>query len=151
MTWFLEQGAYPNAGYPYDTPLSRAALAGEVEIINMLLSSGGDVRRGEILHWAVERDSRACEVVALLLEQGAPPNRLRFDGSEPAWSVFGVKGLGSPLHKAAALNKLDVVSKLLQHGADTDMKDTLGRTAKQLAEELGNEGVVALLSLEHKQ
>lgn len=151
MTWFLEQGTNPNAGYEYDTSLSRAAVTGPVEVIKMLLSSGGDVQRGDFLHWVVERKSNACEVVALLLEHGAPVNRLRFDGLEPAWSVFGVKGLGSPLHRASALDKSNIVSHLLKSGADPDVKDTFGRTAKQLAEELGNDVVMTLLSLESKE
>ncbi|TKA75763.1 hypothetical protein B0A55_04313 [Friedmanniomyces simplex] len=148
VQWFLDHGADPNAGYRYDTPLSRAALVGSMDVIVMLLAKGGDLQRGDLLHWAVERDRDACDVVALLLAWGAPPDRLRFDGVEPQWSVYGKNGLGSPLHRAVVLNRLDVVSELLEHGADREIKDTMGRTAQPIAETLGNMAAVALLSVE---
>lgn len=45
-----------------------------------LLSRGGDVLRGDVLHWAVERSgSDAFEVTTLLLEEGAPLGHLRFE------------------------------------------------------------------------
>ncbi|CZT19203.1 uncharacterized protein RCC_05049 [Ramularia collo-cygni] len=148
----LELGADPNAGYQYDTALSRAVLGGTEEVIEILLSHGGNVTRGDVLHWAVERETEAHRVVALLLERGAQPNRLRFDGVEPSWSVVGVRrGLGTPLHTAVTLNKPDVVLELLNHGADQNLENTLGRTPRQMAEDLGDDRLLGLMNGEVKE
>ena len=141
--WLLQNGADPNAGFAYDTPLSRAAIAGSVRLLQLFLSFGGDVRRGQVLHWAIERQQECCEVVTMLLQQDAPSNILEFDGIFPVWTVL--QHLGTPLHKAVRLNKLDVVDQLLKYGADPDMKDTSGRTARDIATELGRAGVISLI------
>lgn len=116
-----------------------------MEVVEMLLARGGDVHRGDVLNWAVERKDKACEVTRLLLKRGASPNRLRFDGVEPAWSLYGVKGLGSPLHRAIALRKLDVASVLLRHGADLKLQNTLGKTPRDIAEQLNDSAALDLL------
>ncbi|KAF2773226.1 ankyrin [Teratosphaeria nubilosa] len=138
----LRLGADPNGGSEYDTALSRAVLFGSIDVIKMLFLKGGDVHRGQLLHWAVERGHDACEVVTLLLERGAMPNRLEFDGILPIWSVK--QKLGPPLHRAVALNKLDIVSQLLKFGADPNKEDTSGKTAMQLADDLGNQEAALL-------
>ena len=43
-------------------------------------------------------------------------------------------GLGTPLHKADELGKMDVVIYLISEGADLDVKDTNGRTALDYAQ-----------------
>jgi len=125
-SWLLANGADPNAGFQYDTALSRAVLTGSVEIVEMLLSHGGDLNRGQVLHWAVERHEGTCKVLTMLLEQGASPNEVEFGGVLPIWSVLQV--LGTPLHKAVTLDKRDVIEMLLKYGADPDKKDTSGKT-----------------------
>ena len=128
--------------------MSRAVLAGSVEVVRLLLSRGGDVLRGDVLHWAVERSgSDTCEVITLLLDEGAPLDHLRFGGSEPEWSVYGKDGLGTALHRAVALNKVDIVALLLKHGADPGVRDTNGNTAEQVAKKVGNESAARLLSI----
>ncbi|KAI7495836.1 hypothetical protein KC367_g7134 [Hortaea werneckii] len=142
-SWLLANGADPNAGFRYDTPLSRAELSGSVEIVEMLLSHGGDVNRGQVLHWAVERHECTCEVSTMLLERGASPNEMEFGAVLPMWSFLQV--LGTPLHKAVALDKQDVVEKLLEYGADPGRKKTPGKTAKAMAAELGRYHMVSLM------
>jgi ankyrin repeat protein len=137
----LRLGADPNAGWEYDTALSRAIFKGSMDVINMLLSHGGNIHRGQLLHWALER-SEPTEVVPLLLERGADPEQLEYDGLYPVWCALPY--LDAPLHKAVRENKLDAASLLLKHGADPDKKNTEGKTARQLADELGNPAAVAL-------
>ena len=72
-------------------------------------------------------------------------NNLRFGGSEPEWSVYGKDGLGTALHRAVALNKVDIVALLLKHGADPGVKDTNSNTAEQVARRIGNESAAVLL------
>jgi len=43
-------------------------------------------------------------------------------------------GLGTPLHYAAGEGKLELVSYLLQRGADPSIKNTKGRTVIETAE-----------------
>lgn len=145
-SWLLANGAGPNAGFQYDTPLSRAALSGSADMVEMLLSHGGDVNRGQVLRWAVERHECTCEVLAMLLERGASPNEMEFGRVLPMWSVLQV--LGTPLHKAVALDRQDVVEKVLEYGADPDKKDTSGKTAKAMAVELGRDHIVSLMQCE---
>ncbi|KAK1073552.1 hypothetical protein LTR74_001693 [Friedmanniomyces endolithicus] len=146
VSWFLANGADPNAGFEYDTALSRAALAGSPETVQMLLSHGGDVKRGQVLHWAMHRHESTCEVLEMLLKQGAPPNQVEFDGVLPIWTYLQV--LGTPLHKAVTLKKRDVVALLLVYGADPDKQDTSGKTARMMAEELGLDSIVSLMQCE---
>ncbi|KAK4561030.1 hypothetical protein LTR86_004985 [Recurvomyces mirabilis] len=143
VTWLLQRGADPNAGYKYDTPLSRAALTGSIDVLNTMLSHGGDVQRGQVLHWAVERQSDCCEVVTILLRRGASPNQMEFDGVFPIWSVLQI--LGTPLHKAVALGKAEVVARMLEYGADPEKKDTAGKTARAMAIELGRDDILSLI------
>ncbi|CZT20805.1 uncharacterized protein RCC_06663 [Ramularia collo-cygni] len=149
VTWFLANGANPNAGSNYDNAFSRAALLGEPEVIELLLSHGANVDHGQVLHWAVERQHDACEVVKLLMDRGAPLHRLEYDGTAPMWSVLGLRsrGLGSPLHNAIAQGKVDVASTLLDGGADPDFVDTKGKTCRDLARESSKTAAFTLLGL----
>lgn len=144
--WFLEHGADPNGGYQYETAFSCAAGSGSIEVIEMFLDRGADVLRGDVLFFATGRRRKAVEVTNLLLSRGADPNRLRFDGLEPGWSVFGLQdGLGTPLHSAIRNHRLDIVIALVKAGADLTVQDTLGRTPRVLAELRHNVEVLAVL------
>lgn len=109
----------------------------------MLLSHGGDVKRGQVLHWAVDREQDTSEVLTMLLERGASPNQSEFDGVLPTWTYLQV--LGTPLHKAVALSRGDILAKLLEFGADPDKPDKSGKTARVMAAELGRSHIVSLL------
>ncbi|KAK0270009.1 hypothetical protein LTR35_014475 [Friedmanniomyces endolithicus] len=146
VSWFLANGADPNAEFEYDTALSRAALAGSPETVEILLSHGGDVKRGQVLHWAVSRHENTWEVLKLFLKRGASPNQIEFDGVLPIWTYLQV--LGTPLHKAVTLRKRDVVALLLEYGADPEKQDTSGKTARMMAEELGLDSIVSLMQCE---
>jgi ankyrin repeat protein len=54
-------------------------------------------------------------------------------------------GLGTPLHKAAALGRLDVVKHLLKRGADPLTKDARGNMAVERAEHGGHSEVIDFL------
>ena len=137
VKWFLEHGADPNGGYEYCTALSYAAFRGSIDVLRTLLSHGGDLQRGDVLHQAVERESDCRAVVTFLLERGAPVNYLRFDGQQPYWSVFHRQE--TPLHRAVELDKKDIVAKLIEFGADPEKGDNYGKSVRELAEELGRE------------
>ncbi|MBI3971847.1 MAG: sigma-70 family RNA polymerase sigma factor [Chloroflexi bacterium] len=108
-------GARPLAGY---TPLHHAALAGNTQLAELLLSRGADVSaRSEgsetALHLAAVMDEP--EIAALLFEHGADPN------------VTAATGL-TPLHLAAMRGYAKLVTLLLAHGASVNIRDKGGRT-----------------------
>jgi len=59
-------------------------------------------------------------------------------------------GFGA-LHLAVSANFLSVVEYLLDHGADISMRDYRGRTAMQLAQQLGHDAVYRSLESHHRR
>lgn len=121
------------------TPLHWAAEQGNARAIGILLDHGADLHAQQIagatpLHLAAGR-SGDPEVVRLLLARGARVdalNRLRM----------------TPLINAAATGRKEVVALLLAAGADPKHRDSLGRTARSLAEKGKFAEVAAMLPQE---
>lgn len=93
------------------TPLANAALAGEVEIVELLLRHGaranettGDDRSILMALACEDKPPRVREVVRILLKNGADPNVPARD----AW-------IPTPLLKAASKRSLGMVKSLLEH------------------------------------
>ncbi|KAK1626398.1 hypothetical protein QYE76_000713 [Lolium multiflorum] len=89
------------------TPMSYAALEGNVQVMRYLLDRGGDPampdERGSTpLHHAALRGH--CEAARLLLSKGVP--------------VDPVDHRAAPLHLAASNDHVEVVKVLLEHDAD---------------------------------
>ena len=76
-------------------------------------------------------DRGHARIVEMLLDHGADINA----------------GLGcmKPLYSAAIRGDTEVVKMLLQRGADANARDLWGRTARDVAYDLGHEPVVAVL------
>lgn len=116
----LQQGASPNAlSTPAETPLSVAVQTGTVELIRRLLEAGADVGLGDPLHYAIEREADALEVVRLLLHRNTPVNTIQFaHPSARQWRHSLTRG--TPLHKGCHVGKYEVVAEvLLKHDANT--------------------------------
>lgn len=101
----------------------------------MLFTMGGDVKSGQLLHYAIwrERDDRLA-VVQLILEKGADVNAIMYEGQLDSYLQREVFGLGTPLHDAAASGDLDVLRLLVDNGADIHLRDTRGRLASERAQ-----------------
>ncbi|KAJ6088408.1 Ankyrin repeat protein [Penicillium sp. IBT 16267x] len=141
--WLLDHGADPNNGCAIDlTPLSCAVKSAPISVINLMLSRGGDVQKGQVLHHAIERRSETIEVLKVLIENGAPINATMYQDHYPSWRLFYFMGLGTALHKAAELGKVDVVRYLISEGADLSIKDANGRTAMECAQIRGQSEVM---------
>lgn len=133
-TWLLDHEADPNRQCVIDlTPLSLAVESAPISVIHLILSRGGNVQKGQLLHHAIERQSDTIEVLKLLIEKGAPINATVHE-DYPSWALFQFMGLGTPLHRASELGKVDVVRYLLSKGANQDIKDTKGRIPLECAQ-----------------
>lgn len=146
--WFLDHGADPNAQCAWDlTPMSVAMYKATLDTIKMLFSRGADVKRGQLLHNAVFRDSPdVIELVGMLLDMGASINEIQYENHPQAFGERYAFALGTPLDYAAGEGKVELVSYLLQRGADPSIKNTKGRTVLQTAEFLQQSEVVRLLT-----
>ena len=126
--------------------MSVAMFHAPLSVIRMLFEHGGDIKRGQLLHNAVLRDGPdALELLSLLLDMGAAINEIQYENHPQAFGERYAFALGTPLHCAVREEKPELVSYLLQRGADYSIKDTLGRTALQTAEFLQKPKVVQVL------
>ncbi|EME80199.1 uncharacterized protein MYCFIDRAFT_177167 [Pseudocercospora fijiensis CIRAD86] len=118
--WLIRHGADPNARCAWDiTPLSAAICRGSLSTIKLMLQCGGDTRFGQLLHFAVERGSPdQLAIIDMLLAFGLSVNARMFENCRTSWTYNKPYGMGTALHKAAELGKLDVVTYLLERGAD---------------------------------
>lgn len=109
-------GGFLNKDDPFEDNLIFHAKSGNLEMVRHLLDAGADVHGGKgyggsPLFHAV----RACheDVVDLLLERGAHPNR------------YGQSTYGTALSAAAGTGSMHMFRKLLDHGAKIDDWDHL--------------------------
>ncbi|KAL1869024.1 hypothetical protein Plec18167_008027 [Paecilomyces lecythidis] len=149
--WLLDHGADPNALCSIDlTPMSYAIEYASIDIIRLLFDRGADIYKGQLLHHAIERQSDIIDVVALLLEKGVSINAKMYEDHYFSWRLYYFMGLGTPLHRAAELGKIDVVRYLISQGADVNIKDAMGQTALDCAAKHGCSDIVDLLRTETK-
>lgn len=144
--WLLDHGADPNKQCSIDlTPMSYAIKHASLSTIRLLLNHRGDIQKGELLQHAIDRHTNIIDVLDLLLARGAPLNSTMYEKHYFSWSLYHFMGLGTALHKAAELGKVDVVRYLISRGADTGVKDATGQTALDYAKESGHSKIVQLL------
>ena len=120
------------------TPLHLAAFFGRTDAVAALLRHGAEVDAvgtgwmvGTALHSAAA--ARHPEIVGLLLDAGADPDRRQATG----WT---------PLHSAAHNGDADSVERLLTHGARVGLTDDEGRTAEAHAREAGHGAIAERLA-----
>ena len=146
MLWLLGHGADPNQRCLIDlTPFSYAVHYAPISNIKLLLGSGGDTKQGQLLFHALERETEIIEVLSLLLREGAPLNATMYQNHYPSWALYSFMGLGTILHKATELGKVDVVRFLVREGIDLSIKDANGHTALDCARRLGKVEVMQVL------
>ena len=150
ISWFLSNGADPNAMCEMDfTPLSTAVGYGPLPIVKQLFAHCPQRVRlhGYLLHWAARRQSDdAVEVVQLVLERCRPDVNEIFHGDDGyGFPMLCASGLGTALHEAAKEGRSDVVQLLIREGTDLSKRDTLGKTALEVAEFFQNHAAVELL------
>lgn len=124
------------------TPLQLACFFGSVPVARWLVEQGATIHavsRNEAavqpVHAAAAGADRSLAILSLLLEKGADPNARQSGGFVP-------------LHTAAQNNNLAMADLLLSHGADPTLANDEGKTALDIAQEAGHEGVLQRMKVE---
>ncbi|KAI7460604.1 hypothetical protein KC351_g17167, partial [Hortaea werneckii] len=130
VQWFLQNGANPNARCNLDlTPLSVVVEVGQFEVVKLMMGGSRRIRSGQLLHHAVRREAPDCaQVVEYILGQGADVNEVMYQHDIKSYLQQEAFGLGTPLHEAAKLGKLDVIELLGRYHANPLIEDSLGMT-----------------------
>ncbi len=117
VTRMLESGENPNKRSIYGTPLTRAASAGQTAIVELLIERGADV---DLTIFGTSYTPLSCaiqgkhvETAKALLERGADLSKA---------TEYG----GTPLLRASASGPPELVTLLLNHGADVRQRDDRG-------------------------
>jgi ankyrin repeat protein len=165
LAWLLQQGA-PVAPYSAGL-LCRAAAASRMDLLELLIAYGADVRAVEGGVFAVTSD---LDILTFLLDRGTSATRTGKNGFPPLVYVargdkgghadkvelllkygaeVNARGPGgrTALHYAAAGGYTAVIQVLLAHGADPDLRDAQGQTALDQARAIYKTAAAQLLSL----
>ncbi|KND91537.1 Tankyrase-2 [Tolypocladium ophioglossoides CBS 100239] len=129
----VRAAADPNARCAIDlTSLSNAVRLAPMSTINLLFDRGGDATKGELLHHAMQREDDMevmLQAITLLLDKGSSINRNMYEDDELGMKMCTIMSM-TPLHNAAIQNMVDVVSLLVQRGADVHKLDNAGATRR---------------------
>ena len=139
----LEGGADPNLpGRKGLRPLAAAAFNGSTESVAELMKFGADPNAldddgsGAIVYAA---GHGYAPVVALLVQAGVDVNRRYAHGLTALMWAAGYDA-------STGVDDVDATIKtLIEHGAALDLKDDRGKTAADIARDLGHERAVKLL------
>ncbi|KAL8786470.1 MAG: hypothetical protein Q9213_002786 [Squamulea squamosa] len=147
VRWFLAHGADPNAAVQsWPSPLEAAAFKAPLEVIKILVDHGGRVYPSNALPQAAKTAlPDRTEILAYFLDKGAPIDMVEYEFDKKTFQKFGVKAFGTALHQASKRGNEQLVQFLLQRGAEPSVKDSVGKTALQYAQENDHQGVVSLL------
>jgi hypothetical protein len=81
-----------------------------VNVLRLLLRDcGGNIRKGQLHHHAIDRQADVVDMLAMLLERGAPLDSKMYENHYFSWRLYHFMDLGTALHKAADLGKVDAV------------------------------------------
>lgn len=139
--YLVEHGADPD-GNKKGSAIAAAARTDNAEILNYLLSKGADINAESpsdesILSTPLIRAiyNGRLEEVRMLVQFGADVNKVNRKGN-------------TALHQAIRFtngNQTELVELLLKNGADPDMRDGYGATARQYAKSLPSNEIAALI------
>lgn len=100
------------------------------------------VRKGQLLHHAIDRQSENIEVLKLLIGKGAAINATMYQDHYASWRLYYFMGIGTVLHRASEPGKVHLVRYLVGEGTYPSITDTNGRTAIEFAAMLSQREVV---------
>ncbi|KRZ68084.1 Ankyrin repeat domain-containing protein 29, partial [Trichinella papuae] len=166
---FLEVGCDPNYSMSDGAhSLFVAAQNGHLEVVKILLQNGADVSKarndGATPLWISCQMGHASIVRELLL-WGANVDEARKDGATPLFKAshkghtavveellefdpcLGLLANGeTALHAACLFGHQEIAKMLIRAGADVQLPNQAGETPLQLAEQLGYDSIINLLS-----
>ena len=128
----LERGADPNAALPEgETALMTAARTGDVATLEALLAAGANVNEtllDDTSALVLAVTNAHYELAGMLLDYGADPNAAEQGWTalhQIAWSRRWNMGFNLPgPAQTGGLDSLELVQKLVAHGADIDARQT---------------------------
>ena len=147
----LDAGADVNVSDEYNrTPLSRAALENNLEVIKLLVKYGADLKTQGIdcfvdamlhlIHYDEESDrskeSRAIQAnlcAEYFIKSGIDINERHTNGKTMLMLIVHFKNVGN------------LISLLIEKGADVNAVDSVGKTALDYAQSVGNETAIKML------
>lgn len=140
----LDHGANPNLNLvdEHKSLLAAVAELSSVEIARLLIERGGATVKGSgAIVMAAEEGK--LDMVQFLLERGADVNEIGIEHpTDPRYQ----EDVGTALHRAVWGGWVEVVRFLLGvDGVDLKLKDGVGRTVMQIAEEGGNVEILEML------
>lgn len=148
-TLLLDSCASPNTLAPSNghTALIVAAFAGHSKLVRLFIQRKANVNAqtnhgATSLLYAVERNDK--ETIGILLENSADaslPLRVASDSHKRFYAAPG----DTPIHIAAKLGFIEVVTQLLDHGISVDILGNGGKTPCMEAAKVGRVEVVKLL------
>ena len=123
------------ASIDIDRELGNACFFGHWKVADFLIKNGADVsyrlpETGETpLHNAICKAGRPyfLYVIKLLIENGADVNAFTIPGRETGAFMRDIRTKGeTPLHRAAAYGDEEIISYLIENGADREARDAHG-------------------------
>ena len=128
------------------TALHRACMRGQSAVVGELLAAGADhsvkARRGyTALHYAA-RAGYASSALLLLEAKADPDVRDGAADEEDDTEAMSLAGGNAPMHKACQHGRGEAVYTLLGYNARPELRNAMGRTPRQVAQEHGEEETV---------
>lgn len=151
VRWFLSHGADPNVQAPRlaRTPIMAAGAHAPLPLVQLLYAHGAS--HLDVLQSAAESPTAGrLPVMEFLLDDGADIDAVKWQHHPESYESFNALELGTALHYAAKNGYADRVEFLLMRGAKTDVLDSTGKTALDLAREYRRDNTATLLS-RHRQ
>lgn len=145
-TFLLSKGANPNISTPSgDAPLHLAARAGDNELISLLLAKGARINAhgagGDTALLILTNRNTAIAQYQNLITRGADVNARNgildttnaYVSRSYSYASYGLANGSTPLHRAVVARRNDMISALLDKGANIEALDSSGRTPLVLA------------------
>ena len=144
---FLRNGADSSKRCDWDiTPFTAAVQKASLGTLFMMLEHDADSRKGQLIHYILERKALdQLALIDLLVAYGSPTTLCMFEDDPPGWMENKLMGAGTPLHRAAQHGFTNLVSYFLDHGAKNDLRDSWNRSPSALAKDKGHDLVAELI------
>lgn len=111
------------------TPLSIAVELASFDIIKLMFDCNRSIEHGQLLHRAARREEAdRLDVMRFALSKGAHIDHIMYQSKVMSYQMRALLGLGTALHEAARLGRVDLIELLAAEGANPLIEDTFGWT-----------------------